>query len=257
MKNVAFCTATAGDRFDQAFVAMKSVKIQHPDARLFCDALDFTNDQITALENIGVSVRAFSTSDILPDIFDIEILNSHADNHEKEKGYRAFEGISLLCASWRLYMIPRIMEENDCVVVWMDSDCIVKKNLTKFIENASNVDLSIHFRPGNPDQSKVLSSVFAVNNTEGGKRFCGLLGPSYQSVYKKVDWWADPYSLFCARRDFGGSDWNFPAKIYNDSRLHDDAVIWHAKHSGIDKPKWKASCKKVRRTELDGDWKKL
>jgi len=247
MKNVAFCTATAGDRFDQAFVAMKSVKLIHSDAKLFCDAIDFTEDQVAALEDLGVIVRTFSSSDPLPDIFDIEALNTHADNHEKEKGYRPFEGVSLLCASWRLYMIPRVMEENDCVVVWMDSDCIVKKDLTKFIQKASRVDLSIHFRPGNPDHSKVLSSVFVVNNTEGGKRFCDLLGPSYQSVYKKVDWWADPYSLFCARRDFKGSDWNFSAKEYNDSRLNDDAAIWHAKHSGIDKPKWKKESKRIRR----------
>jgi len=242
--NIVFCSATAWDRIDQAYVLFKSIKEIYPNSTCYFHGIGCSNEQLDRIMKIGVNVTNYVTSN-LPEPFDIEKLRELEQWHLKEKGYIAYTDIGLLSASWRLHMLPKVMKETGMPVMWLDSDCIVRKNLDSFFERASEHDLSVHYRPKNPDHSKILSSVFVVNTTEKGNKYADLLCPVYKELYYEDKWWADPHTLGEALIRSKVDYWNFKAQHYNDSALTDSAYIWHAKHSGVDKPKWKKEFNRI------------
>ena len=236
--NVVFCSATAEDRIDQAYVLFRSIKNLYPDSLCVFDGINCTGKQLDRLEDMGVVTNNFTT-DALPDCFDLAKLTELKEWHLKEKGYIAYTEVGLLSAAWRLHMIPRLMSELERPMMWLDSDCIMRKNIDGFLEKAENYDFSVHYRPKNKDESKILSSVFLVNPTELGKKYCSLLEPVYKEVFHKDKWWADPHTLGVALKRSKVKFWNFNVRHYNDSSFSDSAYIWHAKHSGLKNPKWK------------------
>jgi len=245
MGKLVFCSATAGDRFDQALCLFRSIRKWYPKMPCRFDAIDCSKKQVKQLEAEGVVVENYSWDDLPPMFADNwDRLQGLTDKHEKEKGYIAYTPQSLVCAAWRLFQMPRLMNELDMPLMWLDSDCIVRGKINSFIDTSLAHDYAVHYRPKNKDLSKVLSSVFVINNTKKGKKYCSLLEPTYLEVFEEVAWWADPYTLFLAIKRSGVDYWNFPAKNYNDSDLSNKAKIWHAKHGGINKPKWKKEVKK-------------
>ena len=235
--NIVFCSATASDRIEQAYVLFKSIKNQYPDSDCYFHGINCTNEQLDVLFKMGVNVTNYVSSN-LPEPFDIVKLRELEQWHFKEKGYIAYTDIGLLSASWRLYMMDLLMKDLDRPLMWLDSDCIVLKNLDGFLEKASQYDFSVHYRPKNPDYSKILSSVFVINNTDKGRLYASLLPKIYKEVYYEDKWWADPHTLGEALVRSEVDYWNFKAADYNDSSFCSSAYIWHAKHSGIDNPRW-------------------
>jgi hypothetical protein len=238
--NILFCSATANDRFEEALCMFTTIKDIYPEAKCHFDAIFFTDEQVKYFEDLGVIVKRFDTKEDLPLLFSgtKDARRSISQKEMETIGYRANTEWNLMYASWRLYMLPRIMKEYDAPIMWLDTDCMVRKNIDEFLNKSLNYDFSVNLRNKLEERRQLLSAVFVVNNTPKGKKCLELMPQIYLELFEKAIWWADPWSINASRIRSKCETWNFSYGKYADNFLRGKSSIWHAKAAGVTKKVW-------------------
>jgi hypothetical protein len=224
---VVFCSSTAGDRVYEAFCWAKSVRCHYPTHRIVFDALCYDDpNEIIKLEDIGVEVNQYDESNF-PEYFSRDQIIPLT----KQKNARKHSYISLVCASWRLFMLPRVMGQYNCPVMWLDTDTLMRRPIDELFDAFEGHDWCIVHREGKAktNDTQFLSSVYILNNTPKGIQFTNQLPITYQGCRRKAGWYADQRTLWGVFNDVH-PDMLPMDYTYNHSGLPDDAAIWHCKH---------------------------
>jgi hypothetical protein len=146
------------------------------------------------------------------------------------------------------------MKEYNSPIIWMDTDCMLRRNINGFINKSLKHDFAVNLRKGIKDPKRhLLSAVFVVNNTEKGKKMLELMPEIYLEVFNDVGWWADPLTINLARIRSKVDTWSFDFQKYADNSFDKKSDIWHAKSSGVTKDIWIKETKRfLERYELRG-----
>lgn len=245
MDKIIFCSSTGHDRKEEPEDLFASIKMIYPEAICYFDAIDFHFESIKRLQNMGVIVNSFKTSQLPPIFSDTRGRERIVNVHNKKIGYESNSAYGLLCAAWRLFMLPRLMKELDKPLLWLDSDCLVRGDLGDFMGNMLAHDVSVVIRP--KSRFVVLSSVVGINNTPKGKEYLESLDGIYRDTWEEAHWGADPITLWKGIQKTKPRVWEFRQQHYNDSKFRAAAKIWHAKHGGKTHPRWLSGVAEVRK----------
>jgi len=217
---------------------VKTFRLFHPKVPVAFDAIDWTDEQAAKMKALDVQVtRVQSAGKLPPPFVSMEHL-MEAGAGAPCPGLRPLTPMTWLSGFWRLHMVPRVMEATQAPVLWMDTDCIVRADLTGMFESAARRDVAIVQRPESESlDTKVLNSVVYVNASRRGREYLGFWPKLFDELFPKHGWWTDQTIAHVALARAKALVRPLQMEIYNDSLFSPKAAIWHLKYDQRNDPR--------------------
>ena len=211
------------DYLDEIEVLLKSASINLPDVPFFVELVNCSEKQMKNLKAKHPNVE-------------IQI---------ETRDFASVEDRRIFCAGRRsaLFMTLRQQRPDD-ILLWMDSDTLIRKPPKGLIEFLSSCDVAVRKR--DTETRKMLdgqsidylqSGIFAIGPNKACQEFMEMF---HHLVNRKKYWFADQDALSIACYRFGHKQTlkiGFLPEEYSDFRYNKKSSIWHCKGKTKDDPK--------------------
>lgn len=147
--------------FEFLKVMVKSAVVNFPDASIYAELINMTEDHVKTM------------TDIAPQV----------ESHIKEVKFDTVNQRKCFCTNRRTELFNKLRNRCDDMLIWIDADSIVRKPCDEFKSIIDKHDVSAVVRPA--PHSSLRGGIIAINNTKGGNLFL----ERYVQIMKAENQW--------------------------------------------------------------------
>lgn len=242
MSDFHFCLAATDRTSGELITLVRSIRKFH-DTPIIVDALNFSSERLHQLEDLNCTVVPYDIQSRLPRMFPpknmLKQWIKQFNGHVKKKQHRNQRWIvpctrpvvyqAVVGNVWRLFSLYRISKSVKGHLIWMDSDCLVRKPLDRFFDRAKKFDLLITQRRQQKGHSRFLASIFSVRLSDRGRGFLALANQLGKKEMNLI-WYVDQLCLWLSACKTQNIKIGRLTREFNDSTFNDLSPIWHLKH---------------------------